>query len=220
MFVFYQQLHLKNFKGSSKIFEFVLSVSIFVGMIVGVGYLIFYGIRVNWWAPFIIFIISVIFGLVTTLLEKIVGSFTISLLGFAGMPIFAFMMFTTIPTSPKVIRTNQNINHFINSIDFSNQAAKISNHSLPFTDLKNEDIALIIDLKRKALNEALLVDCKKLNKRFDDFGSRFETVYIKGLTLLIDGYDNNNSENFISGQILLDNWGSWYSENFEKIKNK
>jgi hypothetical protein len=55
-FVYYQQLHLRDFQGASKGFEFILSISAFSGMITGLGYLIYYGWVVVWWAPIVIFV--------------------------------------------------------------------------------------------------------------------------------------------------------------------
>lgn len=97
-FVYYQQLHAKNFKGSSQIFEMVLSVSAFIGMLVGFGYLIYYGYLVVWWAPLVILIIGILFQFIGSIIERLVGQFTISLLGFVAWPLFAYLMFKTIPS--------------------------------------------------------------------------------------------------------------------------
>ena len=95
--MYYQQLHLKNFRGASKIFELILSIFAFVGMIVGFAFLIYYGYKVTWWAPVIIFIIGLLFMFVAVFLEKMIGTLTMSLLGFIVWPICAYLMFTTIP---------------------------------------------------------------------------------------------------------------------------
>ena len=96
-FVYYQQLHFKTFKGASIVFELILSVFAFVGMIVGIAFLIYYGYKVTWWAPIIIFIIGLLFMFVGVFLEKLIGLLTMSLLGFIVWPICAYLMFTTIP---------------------------------------------------------------------------------------------------------------------------
>ena len=96
-FVYYQQLHVRSFRGRSKNFLIVLSISAFTGMITGLGYLIYYGWTVVWWAPFVIFIISILFEFLIFPIEQLVGVFAISLLGFFGWPICAFFMFRYIP---------------------------------------------------------------------------------------------------------------------------
>ncbi len=97
-FVFYQQLHLKHFRGASKIFEIILSIFAFAGMIVGLTFLIYYGFKVTWWAPFVIFAIGLLFMFIAAFIEKLIGKMTMSLLGFVVWPVCAYLMFTTIPT--------------------------------------------------------------------------------------------------------------------------
>lgn len=99
IFVFYQQLHAKNFKGGSEAFGLALSFSGFSGMLTGIAYLIYYGWSVVWWAPIVIFI----FGLATSIpgyfLERLIGRFTISFLGFVGWPACAYFMFLLVPNA-------------------------------------------------------------------------------------------------------------------------
>ena len=97
-FVYYQQLHLKEFRGSSKVFELALSIFSLLGMIVGFGYLIYYGYKVSWWAPFGVFIIGLVFMFLAVFIERLLGKYIMSLLGFIIWPISAYLMFTTIPT--------------------------------------------------------------------------------------------------------------------------
>lgn len=97
MFLYYQQLHVRDFHGSSKVFEFVLSVFVFAGMITGLVFLVIYGVKVVWWASFVIFGISILFIIIGLIIEKLVGKFALSLIGFIALPIFAFLMFKTIP---------------------------------------------------------------------------------------------------------------------------
>lgn len=96
-FVFYQQLHAKNFRGASKGFEVALTISSFLGWIVGFIYLIYYGYLVIWWAPIVIFVIGILFNIISGFIERIIGQLTISLLGFVAWPLFAYLMFQTIP---------------------------------------------------------------------------------------------------------------------------
>lgn len=100
IFVFYQQLHGKNFKGESQGFALVLHLFAFAGMITGIAYLIYYGWAVAWWAPIPIFFIGTAASFAGVILERIVGGFAISMAGFLVWPASAFMMFKLIPVLP------------------------------------------------------------------------------------------------------------------------
>lgn len=97
MFVFYQQLHVKNFQGSSQVFYFLLTLSGFCGMIVGLVFLVYYGWTVAWWAPLVIFACGVLFMFLGALLEHVVGALAMSLMGFVAWPVCAYLMFRFIP---------------------------------------------------------------------------------------------------------------------------
>lgn len=96
-FVFYQKLHAKNFHGASKGFELLLSLSVLGGMVTGIIYLIYYGWTVVWWAPIFIFFIGLLCTILGALVEVVIGRIALSLLGFIGWPISAWVMFTYIP---------------------------------------------------------------------------------------------------------------------------
>lgn len=99
IFLFYQQLHGRHFRGSSAAFGLVLSVSALIGTITGLAYLVYYGWSVVWWAPFIIFIVGVLAGIAGLALEKLTGPFAISFAGFLGWPVSAYFMFRTVPSA-------------------------------------------------------------------------------------------------------------------------
>ncbi len=97
IFVFYQQLHVKNFHGASQSFVLALNISAFAGMLTGIAYLVYYGWVVAWWAPLVIFVIGFIASLLGFFLERVVGSLVLSLAGFVGWPVSAYVMFHYIP---------------------------------------------------------------------------------------------------------------------------
>ena len=97
-FLYYQQLHVTHFRGASRVFENILSISVLAGMIVGLVFLFFYGYKVIWWAPLIIFTIGILFTFVGVFFEKLVGTFWMSMLAFIVWPVCAYLMFKTIPT--------------------------------------------------------------------------------------------------------------------------
>lgn len=108
------------------------------------------------------------------------------------------------------------VNHFSQSIDHNNQATRIINKKSPYITLG--DMNKIIELKKKALEEAQLVNIEKLNQRYRDFGNHFKDEYMKGIELFIEGIENENAEKSMLGQVLEDKWGSWYEQNIERIK--
>ena len=99
IFVYYQQLHVRDFYGASQLAYLLLMLSALAGMITGLVYLIFYGWVVVWWAPIIIFLISLVFGTsMGVIIEALVGKHTLSLVGFLGWPLCAYFMFQSIPS--------------------------------------------------------------------------------------------------------------------------
>jgi hypothetical protein len=97
IFVFYQQLQVKNFQGASQKLYTALNVSAFLGMLTGIVYLIYYGWTVVWWAPAVILFIGIICGSLGVIFERLVGSLALSLGAFVGWPASAFFMFKNIP---------------------------------------------------------------------------------------------------------------------------
>lgn len=97
VFVFYQQLHVKNFRGASQGFALALNLSALAGMLTGIAYLIYYGWSVIWWAPIVIFLIGLLATIPAILLERIVGAGVLSLGAFVGWPLSAYFMFHYIP---------------------------------------------------------------------------------------------------------------------------
>lgn len=99
IFVFYQQLHAKNFQGASESFALVLNISALAGMLTGIAYLLYYGWSVAWWAPIIIFVIGLAASMLGFLIERVVGSLALSVGGFIGWPVCAYFMFSHMPAA-------------------------------------------------------------------------------------------------------------------------
>jgi hypothetical protein len=97
IFLFYQQRHIQQFKGSSAPVLMWLNLSVLAGRLTGLGYLIYYGWTVAWWAPVLIFVIGMLSTVVGVAIERITGELAISMAGFVGWPICAYLMFTFVP---------------------------------------------------------------------------------------------------------------------------
>lgn len=100
-FLFYQQLHIKNFRGASQGFLSLLTVFAFVAMLGGFGFLIYYGYKVSWLGALAFFGISlavkfVWFGIEAKLGLRNAASF-ISIAGFVGIPVCAYFMWWGFP---------------------------------------------------------------------------------------------------------------------------
>lgn len=99
IFVFYQQLHGKDFRGASQSFGLALNTSAFAGMMTGLAYLLYYGWTVVWWAPVVILVIGLAATVVGLVLEKLVGAAALSASGFIGWPVCAYYMFSHVPAA-------------------------------------------------------------------------------------------------------------------------
>ncbi len=115
---------------------------------------------------------------------------------------------------------NENLKHFKTSINLKNESTQMNNR-LGDASITMDDELLqeIIDKNEQALEEAKKVDIGFLNNRLNGFGDHYKNEFIDGLELMVSGFKNDDQEMFIKGQVLLDNWGEWYSNNMEKIKN-
>jgi len=108
--------------------------------------------------------------------------------------------------------------HLTKSIEYANQTASIVNVNHPFVSLDASEKKKFIDFKRQALVEALLVKTDTLNSRHPNFGNYFRDDYLKGLHLLIDGYNKNSDKDIVQAFSLLGTWADWYSANHENIQ--
>lgn len=112
----------------------------------------------------------------------------------------------------------ENITHFSKSLDYDNQVARIINKTTGPAFMAPTDSQAMIDLYKRALQEARLVDIGKLNQVFAGFGTHYNGEFISGHVMIIQGdslLDNNLS---LKGELLLDKWGTWYNQNIEKIR--
>ncbi|MBP9826440.1 MAG: hypothetical protein KBF21_19585 [Thermoanaerobaculia bacterium] len=96
-FVSYQILHAQHFRGASQAFLGILSISGLLGVLTGLVFLIYYGWHTTWWAPLVVFAIGFFSFSFSVFMERLLGAFTISLLGFIGWPVCAYYMFKFVP---------------------------------------------------------------------------------------------------------------------------
>lgn len=113
--------------------------------------------------------------------------------------------------------SSSTIEYFSNSIEYANQASELINKSSMV--ISQTDSERMADYYRQALNEAERVDISELNSKYPEWGDRYK-FFISGLRLIIKGFENSDSSASLQGQVLLDNWGSWYRQHFEDIRKQ
>jgi hypothetical protein len=96
VFVFYQQMHVKDFGGASQGFQAFLSVFAFGGMITGVAFIAYYAIQVSFIGAGIIFVAGLLAVFIGSIFERFLGAHTLSFIGFIAWPLCAYLMFTSI----------------------------------------------------------------------------------------------------------------------------
>lgn len=102
-FIFYQQLHLKNFRGDNLSSKMFLSLSFLLGTFTGLVFLVYYGLQFDWIKPLILFGISFGFKMVVILIDVLLSGrqtsdrFVLSKIAFIGWPTCAFLMFSSMP---------------------------------------------------------------------------------------------------------------------------
>jgi hypothetical protein len=101
-FSFYQKLHLKNFKGASKAFHSILSVSSVLCTCVGLFYLYTLWDAFGWKTPALFFVASILSMIPLFFVERIVPPVVMSVAGLVGWPLCAWLMFTAAPPAPKM----------------------------------------------------------------------------------------------------------------------
>lgn len=111
------------------------------------------------------------------------------------------------------------IEHFSKSIDFANKATKISNSGGAYQQMGEEEIKGMVENYKEALTEARLVDIQKLNSDYQNFGDHYKNEFIAGIEMFIDGFEKSDTQKFLQGQMLLQQWGDWYEKNFSAIRN-
>ena len=116
--------------------------------------------------------------------------------------------------------SKSNVQHFSQSIDYCNQATRILNAGGSYEFINPNDMETIVDFKKKALEEARLVDIEDLNLHYPDFGNHYRDGFIKGLELFIEGFEKNDNLKIIAGQLLDEKWGEWYEKNVDSIKRR
>jgi hypothetical protein len=99
MFAYYLSKYKDNFVQNRRIHPELLTFISTISIIAEIVFLIFYGFKVVWWSPIVLFAAAnaIYFAVLANFMERFLGHGTIIKYGFFGLPIFGFLMFKTIP---------------------------------------------------------------------------------------------------------------------------
>ena len=100
-FLFYQQLHVKNFQGANIAFGTFLAIFCFAAMLFGLGFLLYYGYKVSWLQAGLLFVLAFLIKIVWFAIEAKIGlrgfAWVLSLAGFVVIPVCGYFMWITLP---------------------------------------------------------------------------------------------------------------------------
>ncbi|MDO9464548.1 MAG: hypothetical protein Q7J67_04540 [bacterium] len=218
MFIFYQQLHTKRFRGASQVFLSFLILTGFIGMITGLVFLVYYGFKVVWWAPLALFGLGLVFQFISNMIEGLIGAFALSMLGFICWPVCAFLMFTSVPDVNTRYHEKETIADFVATIESANLASRVVNRGSAFSVMSESDVDELMRHYRVALAHAEEVDIDFLNQKYDGWGDHFENEFLAGLRLVVEGNGKADATISLAGQKLIDSWGDWFNQNMNEIR--
>ena len=218
MFIFYQQLHAKHFKGASQGVFSLLVLTGFIGMITGLVFLIYYGFKVIWWAPLALFAFGLVFQYASNVIEKVIGAFALSMLGFIGWPVCAFLMFASVPDITARSHENQAVTEFVATMESANLASRAVSRGPAFSVMSKSDADEMTRHYRDALIHGEKVDANFLNKKYAGWGAHFEKELLAGLRLVVEGNAKADATTSLTGQKLMDAWGVWFNQNVKDIR--
>lgn len=118
------------------------------------------------------------------------------------------------------IKDKSTIKHFNKSINYANQSTRIINIGGSFELISQEDMEKIVEFRKKALEEARLVDIEKLNHHYLDLGNHYRDEFIKGLELFIEGFEKHDTIKLLSGQMLDEKFEVWLEQNIDDIRKR
>ena len=107
----------------------------------------------------------------------------------------------------------ENIQHFFKSGEANRAAVAYSNNgSMPF------DESEYLDLQRRALTEATLVQDNVLAKAHPELPETFRNLYQKSLELSIEAFENKDNAASLQSSSLHDQWVDWYNAHIREIR--
>lgn len=101
IFVYYQQLHARNYRGASEAFGLVLSLFALCATLAGLAFLIYFGWKLSWWGAAGLFVLGIVARVLWGLAQRLVpieeAATLTSLLGFLALPVCGVILWTLAP---------------------------------------------------------------------------------------------------------------------------
>lgn len=99
--------------------------------------------------------------------------------------------------------------HLFQSINASIRAHDV----LKDSPLDEEEKEALIHAFKEALREANRVDVQKIEEEIPGFEDQYREHFIRAMTLLTEGFENNENAKSLEGAFLLERWARWNHEN-------
>ncbi len=112
----------------------------------------------------------------------------------------------------------ENAGHFVQALNHSLQAIRISNAGDPFGVITEAEVSEIIRLNRAALHEAALVRDDVLDKTHPELRRHFREEWQRGVELVTRNLEEGNWSAEVRGAALLNRWADWYLANRAGIR--
>ena len=102
--------------------------------------------------------------------------------------------------------------YFSLSIKANNQATILQNG--------RGSLSEIMKYRKQAYNYSNMVKIDHLNKRLPGLGNKYFSLFKAGLNLQIEGYLAEDNDKLMRGQYLVSQWGQWFMEHIDEIRER
>ncbi len=116
-----------------------------------------------------------------------------------------------------IVRRPANLQSDKSHIFQSIQASIRAHNILKNSPLDTEEKEVLIQTFQDALKEAGHVDIRKIEKQLPGFETAYGDHFIRGLRLLVEGFENDESAKSFEGAFLLERWARWNRDNRERL---
>ncbi len=134
---------------------------------------------------------------------------------FIGLMVAALVCFSS---CDKINHTRETVSEFTSTITSIEKMKGIMEEHNEINDFPKEDIEELLEYGRSAVEHSKKIDYDFLNEIYPKLGTAFEDNLVKGIDLIVQGYQENNQQLADEGSELVKSWGNWFEENVENIK--
>ena len=133
----------------------------------------------------------------------------------------AWPYFVFRPREPSVTWTDdekESIRHFFASMEATQAATRLGNAGPPYSTISESTMGEIQRLRRRALQEAVLVPDDVLEKAMPGMSALWREKHQRGLELQIQAVDKGDISAEIAGSALHNEWVEWINASRERIR--